>query len=164
MKDEETVSESDRTLPERTDAIKWTPAAVKAFRLSRGQSQEDFAPDVGVSRPTVSGWENGVTEVSPLSARRLDALESGFAPERGAREPYWRGAAWAALMMNETVGKILREIALADAQDPDIPKIIQHAAAHAPPAPSSTESSHPKTGAAGRRTASRPHKGGSGGT
>lgn len=78
VRDKETVSESDETLPKRTqDSKPWTADRVRRLRMVRGQSQEAFAADVGVARPTVSAWEQGRGEISNLSVARLDELERG---------------------------------------------------------------------------------------
>ena len=37
------------------------PHEIKAFRLSRGQSQTAFGRDLGVDRKTVHRWEHGST-------------------------------------------------------------------------------------------------------
>ena len=78
MSSEETVSESDSTLHDASQSDKtWTPERIRALRLSRKETQGQFAAALGVSRPTVSGWERGVNDVSPLSAQSLDQLSTG---------------------------------------------------------------------------------------
>jgi putative transcriptional regulator len=51
-----------------------TPDTIKALRLARGETQEQFAHAVGVTTPTVNRWENGHAAPSKHTARLLDAL------------------------------------------------------------------------------------------
>ena len=47
---------------------------IKNLRESLGMTQEEFAREVGVSFSTVSRWETGRGEPSPLARQRLAKL------------------------------------------------------------------------------------------
>jgi len=59
----------------RQEASTWDAPAVLALRKTRGENQQAFAAALVVNRVTVSEWERGAAEVSPLSAGALDTLE-----------------------------------------------------------------------------------------
>ena len=48
-----------------------TPSEIKRLRTRRGQSQEEFARDVGVSVFSVVRWETGKNRPAQLARRRL---------------------------------------------------------------------------------------------
>lgn len=50
---------------------------VKALRTSLRLKQEELAERVGVSRVTISRWENGVWAVSPEHQEKLDQQAAG---------------------------------------------------------------------------------------
>lgn len=75
MSREETVSESDGTLPDQTISHKrWHPDAIKALRLRLGLTQGELAERLGVERPTVSNWETGKNAPAELNEALLDSL------------------------------------------------------------------------------------------
>jgi len=51
-----------------------TPASIKALRLSRGETQANFAHTVGTTVTTVNRWENGASKPSPIFVRIMLAL------------------------------------------------------------------------------------------
>jgi transcriptional regulator with XRE-family HTH domain len=123
----------------------WTPEKIKALRLSRAQSQTEFAADAGVDRVTVSRWETGVVPVSELNAARLSSLAAG---PRDVSGDYWRGVLYAAEAMSDTVTRLLRE-ARQDAER----TITQTAKAMLSEPEPADESPRQGTGKAVRRTA-----------
>lgn len=84
----------------------WNPETIKALRQRRGESQTAFAQALGVSRPTVSEWENGKGNISVIGAAALDRLAAG---PRDTSQDYWRGVLYAAEAMSDTVTRLLRE-------------------------------------------------------
>ena len=55
----------------------WPPERVKALRAALRLNQKQFADAVGVSRPTVSAWEQAGSIKSMLNAAALERLERG---------------------------------------------------------------------------------------
>jgi len=51
------------------------PEEVKKIRLSRNQSQEEFAHSIGTTRLTVSNWENGKHKPSKVFVRNVQGLK-----------------------------------------------------------------------------------------
>jgi DNA-binding transcriptional regulator YiaG len=51
-----------------------TPEAIKALRISRRETQAQFATTVGTTVTTVNRWENGVSEPSPVFDGILKSL------------------------------------------------------------------------------------------
>jgi|GEM_PF-2737622 len=84
----------------------WTPESVIALRKQRKQNQSQFAEDLGVSRPTISDWENGKSAISLLGAAALDALARG---PRDTSRDFERGVLYACEAMSETIARLLRE-------------------------------------------------------
>lgn len=62
---------SRTTSPEAPD---WPPARVKRLRMNLGLTQSELAEQMGVRQATVSDWENGYIEPSPMARRLLAAL------------------------------------------------------------------------------------------
>ncbi len=52
----------------------WAPPAIKRLRERLGLTQGRFAEQLGVRQATISDWETGRTEPSPMAARLLSAL------------------------------------------------------------------------------------------
>lgn len=123
----------------------WTPERVKAFRLSRGQKQDAFAVDAGVTRVTVSRWESGAAPLSELNAARLDALARG---PRDTSRDFERGVLYACEAMSETIARLLRE--QREAAESIVRQAVQEKLADLPPAPAPRRRG---TSAASRRTA-----------
>lgn len=69
------------------------PALVRAFRSSRGLTQEGLARELGVSFATVNGWENGRHRPMPVLARRLEefGLPAALDPEEALPVPPGEG-------------------------------------------------------------------------
>ena len=51
-----------------------TAKDIKELREALGMTQEEFAREVGVSFSTVSRWETGRGQPSPLARRRIEEL------------------------------------------------------------------------------------------
>jgi transcriptional regulator with XRE-family HTH domain len=126
----------------------WTPESVIALRKQRKQNQSQFANALGVSRPTVSDWENGKSAISLLGAAALDALARG---PRDTSRDFERGVLYACEAMSETIARLLRE--QREATEATIMQAVQERLADLPPAPTPQRRG---TSAANRRTAAPP--------
>ncbi len=51
---------------------------IKALRLKKGMTQEQFAEGVGVSFATVNRWENGHFKPLPVCLKQLKRIEHDF--------------------------------------------------------------------------------------
>lgn len=123
----------------------WTPESVIALRKQRKQNQSQFAEDLGVSRPTISDWENGKSAISLLGAAALDALARG---PRDTSRDFERGVLYACEAMSETIARLLRE--QREAAESIVRQAVQEKLADLPPAPAPRR---PRTSVANRRTA-----------
>ena len=54
---------------------------VQELRRRTGLTQERFAARLGVTCPTLDGWENGLDAPSPLALRQIEALARDLGPE-----------------------------------------------------------------------------------
>ena len=66
-------------------------AEIRTLRKERGQTQEEFAHEVGVTFATVNRWENGKSKPSRLALKILDALK--HQTETSAKKPATKKAA-----------------------------------------------------------------------
>ena len=65
---------ADYEARKQTLAGKWTPGRIKQLRQARDETQEAFAEAMGVRQATISAWENGNQEPSPMALRLLEQL------------------------------------------------------------------------------------------
>lgn len=70
----------------------FTPTALRVYRAAAGASQEELAQKAGISRPTLSNLERGVTRPLPLTARAVAAalgqpVEAVFPNENDPQPP-----------------------------------------------------------------------------
>jgi DNA-binding transcriptional regulator YiaG len=61
------------------------PEEIRAIRRRMGLSQKQLAARLGVARATIWRWETGVNAIEPLSAKLLEILARGGAPDKVER-------------------------------------------------------------------------------
>ena len=60
-----------------------TGPTIRAIRSGLGQTQEDFAAEIGVSPITVSRWERGVSAIPATTQRMMRSRFARHLPEEG---------------------------------------------------------------------------------
>ncbi|NJO76399.1 MAG: helix-turn-helix transcriptional regulator [Leptolyngbyaceae cyanobacterium RM1_406_9] len=66
--------QSTYNIQRKDGEIDWKGDAIKALRVHKGLSQEQFASELGVRRETVSEWENSKYEPDRSKRKLLDIL------------------------------------------------------------------------------------------
>jgi len=64
------------TAPPAETPSEWTPGRIQKLRNHLGMSQTAFAERMGVRQATISDWETGKQEPSPMARRLLDRIAS----------------------------------------------------------------------------------------
>lgn len=64
------------TAPPAETPSEWTPGRIQKLRNQLGMSQAAFAERMGVRQATISDWETGKQEPSPMARRLLDRIAS----------------------------------------------------------------------------------------
>jgi DNA-binding transcriptional regulator YiaG len=64
------------TAPQAEPPSEWTPGRIQKLRNQLGMSQAAFAERMGVRQATISDWETGEQEPSPMARRLLDRIAS----------------------------------------------------------------------------------------
>lgn len=67
--------------PPAESPSEWTPGRIQKLRHGLEMSQEAFAKRMGVRQATISDWETGKQEPSPMARRLLDRIASTAAED-----------------------------------------------------------------------------------
>ena len=72
------------TAPPAETPSEWTPGRIQKLRNGLGMSQTAFAERMGVRQATISDWETGKQEPSPMARRLLDRIASTADDDAGS--------------------------------------------------------------------------------
>jgi DNA-binding transcriptional regulator YiaG len=72
------------TAPPAETPSEWTPGRIQKLRHQRGMSQTAFAERMGVWQATMSDWETGRQEPSPMARRLLDRIATAADDNAGS--------------------------------------------------------------------------------